>query len=88
MLKLISLMLQMVRQIAVSVDADTDNDFDGINNGADEAVVADDAPDAVVADDAPDAEEGTDAVADSVKVVVDSDRGACSNWTAPFSVRS
>ena len=62
-------------------------------NGADEdaaedAVVADDAPDAVVADDAPDAEEGTDAVADSVKVVVDSDRGACHNWTAPSSVRS
>ena len=52
-------------------------------NGADE----DAAEDAVVADDAPDAEEGTDAVADSVKVV-DSDRGACHNWTAPSSVRS
>jgi biopolymer transport protein ExbD len=44
--------------------------------------------DAVVADDAPDAEEGTDAVADSVDAVVDSDRGACHNWTAPFSARS
>ena len=99
MLKLISLMLQMVRQIAVSVDADTDNDFDAINNCAgtdidadedvaEDAVVADDAPDAVVADDAPDAEEGTDAVADSVDAVVDSDRGACHNWTAPSSARS
>ena len=51
-------------------------------------LILDAAEDAVVADDAPDAEEGTDAVADSVDAVVDSDRGACHNWTAPSSVRS
>ena len=48
-------MLQMVRQIAVSVDADTDNDFDGINNGAGTDI---DADEDAAEDDAEDADSG------------------------------